>query len=233
MSNNKMKGLLKGLRYISHIFENEKESEMQIGYPTDVKHVAHIGWDGQSVNTPSWMNDSKAPPGFSSAPLSLGGEGKDDSSIKLATEESSKSARCSPARDLPDMPKASRRHASTGSSAETPMREKSEKTKQSKKSSKGVSKGLSIIKSNDSSKSQEVESPTKRPEIPKKSRRKKSRDSMEGSSRSSRISSRRANGSKSDSISECGSVSRADDLCQTSGLNSSEGGEDKGYIGIS
>ena len=30
---------------------------MQIGLPTDVKHVAHIGWDGPSVNSaPSWVN---------------------------------------------------------------------------------------------------------------------------------------------------------------------------------
>lgn len=28
---------------------------MQIGYPTDVKHVAHIGMDGPSANTPSWV----------------------------------------------------------------------------------------------------------------------------------------------------------------------------------
>lgn len=35
--------------------ENEKEPEMQIGFPTDVKHVAHIGWDGPSVNSPSWV----------------------------------------------------------------------------------------------------------------------------------------------------------------------------------
>lgn len=28
---------------------------MEIGYPTDVKHVAHIGWDGQSSNAPSWV----------------------------------------------------------------------------------------------------------------------------------------------------------------------------------
>ena len=32
-----------------------KEPEMQIGYPTDVKHVAHIGWDGPSINSPSWV----------------------------------------------------------------------------------------------------------------------------------------------------------------------------------
>ncbi|GAV89752.1 PBD domain-containing protein, partial [Cephalotus follicularis] len=56
-----MKGLLKGLRYISQIFD-EKEPEFQIGYPTDVKHVAHIGSDGPATNAPSWMV------GFQSAP---------------------------------------------------------------------------------------------------------------------------------------------------------------------
>ncbi|XP_020249541.1 CRIB domain-containing protein RIC7-like [Asparagus officinalis] len=60
----KVKGLLKGLRYISGIFENEKEQEMVIGNPTDVKHVAHIGFDGPVVNNPAWMND------LHSAPLS-------------------------------------------------------------------------------------------------------------------------------------------------------------------
>ncbi|KAE9619392.1 putative CRIB domain-containing protein [Lupinus albus] len=55
MSSKKVNGLLRGLKYISQIFENEKEEEIQIGNPTDVKHVAHIGWDGPSVNTPSWV----------------------------------------------------------------------------------------------------------------------------------------------------------------------------------
>ncbi|XP_015691823.1 CRIB domain-containing protein RIC10-like isoform X2 [Oryza brachyantha] len=46
-----------------------KEHEMQIGSPTDVKHVAHIGWDGLTGNvSPSWMNDIRA----SSELLSLG-----------------------------------------------------------------------------------------------------------------------------------------------------------------
>ncbi|KAF8108830.1 hypothetical protein N665_0104s0144 [Sinapis alba] len=54
-----MKGFLKGLRYITQIFDEEKEEEMQIGFPTDVKHVAHIGSDGPAANTPSWMNDFK------------------------------------------------------------------------------------------------------------------------------------------------------------------------------
>jgi hypothetical protein len=90
-----MKGLLKGLRYISQIFgkhkipdlchlscvhriatahkakcigwivsshlvivrpADAKEPEMKIGSPTDVKHVAHIGWDNvSSVTTPGWV----------------------------------------------------------------------------------------------------------------------------------------------------------------------------------
>lgn len=36
--------------------EEEKEAEIQIGFPTDVKHVAHIGWDGPAAqDNPSWV----------------------------------------------------------------------------------------------------------------------------------------------------------------------------------
>lgn len=76
------KGIFKGLRYIAQIFgnkpcpsmliitifnkllkicpfadnsEKKSKSEFKIGLPTDVKHVAHIGWDGPSVHTPSWV----------------------------------------------------------------------------------------------------------------------------------------------------------------------------------
>lgn len=35
-----------------------QKHEMEIGYPTDVKHVAHIGWDGPSVGGPSWVRNS-------------------------------------------------------------------------------------------------------------------------------------------------------------------------------
>lgn len=72
----KMKGLLKGLRYISQIFDEEKEKEIQIGFPTDVKHVAHIGWDGPSSavdNSPSWMKEFKPAGGAQSAPLDASG----------------------------------------------------------------------------------------------------------------------------------------------------------------
>ncbi|KAG8490558.1 hypothetical protein CXB51_013670 [Gossypium anomalum] len=32
---------------------------MEIGNPTDVKHVAHIGLDSSSGTAPSWMNEFK------------------------------------------------------------------------------------------------------------------------------------------------------------------------------
>lgn len=32
-----------------------KEHEMEIGLPTDVKHVSHIGWDRSSDHAPSWV----------------------------------------------------------------------------------------------------------------------------------------------------------------------------------
>ncbi|KAD7117947.1 hypothetical protein E3N88_05215 [Mikania micrantha] len=50
-----------------------KEREMEIGYPTDVKHVAHIGWDGSSGSAPSWMNEFKTAPDF--AATSIGNSG--------------------------------------------------------------------------------------------------------------------------------------------------------------
>ncbi|KAJ7566300.1 hypothetical protein O6H91_02G096200 [Diphasiastrum complanatum] len=60
--------LRKGLKVISQLFDF-REHEMEIGYPTDVKHVAHIGWDGPSINGPSWMDELRPAPDFSSAPL--------------------------------------------------------------------------------------------------------------------------------------------------------------------
>ncbi|XBI31162.1 hypothetical protein VPH35_054770 [Triticum aestivum] len=45
--------LIKSFRSLSHIFELYKDEEdedddIQIGFPTDVEHVAHIGLDGSS-----------------------------------------------------------------------------------------------------------------------------------------------------------------------------------------
>lgn len=59
---------LKRLTAISEVL-GWREREMEIGYPTDVKHVAHIGWDGPSVGGPTWMDELKPAPDFSSGPL--------------------------------------------------------------------------------------------------------------------------------------------------------------------
>ena len=46
-----------------------KEHEMEIGCPTDVKHVAHIGWDSAAGGaSPSWVNGHQK---FRALPLRL------------------------------------------------------------------------------------------------------------------------------------------------------------------
>ncbi|XP_048131996.1 CRIB domain-containing protein RIC10-like isoform X3 [Rhodamnia argentea] len=91
-----IKGIYKSFKYISQIFGESngsscfvidylkmggirsvvlKEREMEIGYPTDVKHVSHIGWDGPSGNGPSWMNEFRAAPEFSGSLRSIGEPG--------------------------------------------------------------------------------------------------------------------------------------------------------------
>nr|CAB3475236.1 unnamed protein product [Digitaria exilis] len=62
--------LLRGFKNLSQIFavydeEEEEEREMVIGLPTDVKHVAHIGWDGSTSTTSSlgsWNRAAPPPP---------------------------------------------------------------------------------------------------------------------------------------------------------------------------
>lgn len=50
------------LVYKEEMEDEEEEKEMEIGYPTDVKHVTHIGWDGSTTINPikGWEN-LKAP----------------------------------------------------------------------------------------------------------------------------------------------------------------------------
>lgn len=233
----KMKGLLKGLRYISQIFDNEKEPELQIGYPTDVKHVAHIGWDGPSVNSPSWMNEFRSRPEFSSAPLGITGEATE---IQWVSEDSSRRGpriKNSPARELPELPKASRRHSSASNSLsiDSPNHEIFDKPKQSRRhlsvgsSNNSPTRGLSDSTTPTyplHSSSLESGSPSKNPRdnIPKKTRRKKSKDSSgSGSTRFKARAHLTSTSLFSDpgSGSESGSVSRFKDneLSQTSSLN--------------
>ncbi|CAL9206604.1 unnamed protein product [Musa hybrid cultivar] len=148
------KGILKPLKYFSQIFDN-KEDDMQIGFPTDVKHVAHIGWDGPSVSSPSWMKEyHSAPLGSScgedgresSPPESWGSQefasgGMEDSSVRQAAGRSKPSSSAvEPSPDSPDLlpastkPKHSRRHQSDGSmsgdSVEAPRRSRKPRKKE-------------------------------------------------------------------------------------------------------
>ncbi|XXG41502.1 hypothetical protein AAC387_Pa01g1947 [Persea americana] len=47
--------MTKSFKNFSHLFvykeEDMEEVEMEIGFPTDVKHVTHIGWDGPTTTT--------------------------------------------------------------------------------------------------------------------------------------------------------------------------------------
>ncbi|XP_078176449.1 CRIB domain-containing protein RIC10-like [Carex rostrata] len=56
----KLKGVFKGLKLISQIFVvKESSNNIEIGHPTDVKHVAHIGWESPTgpSSSPSWLGD--------------------------------------------------------------------------------------------------------------------------------------------------------------------------------
>ncbi|XP_012085755.1 CRIB domain-containing protein RIC4 isoform X2 [Jatropha curcas] len=53
--------IVKGFKTFSQLFvyeEEIEEMEMEIGLPTDVKHVTHIGWDGSGNENPiqGWDN---------------------------------------------------------------------------------------------------------------------------------------------------------------------------------
>ncbi|KAG8078616.1 hypothetical protein GUJ93_ZPchr0007g5987 [Zizania palustris] len=60
----------RGLLLVHNIYRWQvKEHQMEIGYPTDVKHVTHIGWDsptGSAASPTSWMNGMKGSSDFSS-----------------------------------------------------------------------------------------------------------------------------------------------------------------------
>ncbi|KAG2613736.1 CRIB domain-containing protein RIC10-like isoform X1 [Panicum virgatum] len=51
-----IKGIFRGLKIIAQIFTVQREHEIEIGYPTDVRHVSHIGF-GASGSCPSWMSE--------------------------------------------------------------------------------------------------------------------------------------------------------------------------------
>ncbi|KAK1259555.1 hypothetical protein QJS04_geneDACA020755 [Acorus gramineus] len=55
----RLQKLIRGFKNISHLFykvdddddDDDEEMEMEIGLPTDVDHVAHIGWDTPNIHS--------------------------------------------------------------------------------------------------------------------------------------------------------------------------------------
>ncbi|KAF8775091.1 hypothetical protein HU200_005143 [Digitaria exilis] len=140
----KMKGVFKGLKVISQIFV-VKEHQMEIGHPTDVKHVAHIGWDSPtgSAASPSWMNDMKGSPDFSSL-SSIGpsartswtsqdfDEPRDISPFGIFSENTSQEA--TPYPEIPKPPRKSRRKKSKNDSPRASARSSRSSRSRSKSS---------------------------------------------------------------------------------------------------
>ncbi|XP_019452175.1 PREDICTED: CRIB domain-containing protein RIC4-like [Lupinus angustifolius] len=55
--------LIIGIKSLSQLFFEKEDIEMEIGYPTDVKHVTHIGLDGSTTtnNIKGCWDNLKAP----------------------------------------------------------------------------------------------------------------------------------------------------------------------------
>nr|XP_043622212.1 CRIB domain-containing protein RIC7-like [Erigeron canadensis] len=159
----KVKGFFRGLKNISNLFDEEdEEQEIQIGMPTDVKHLAHIGADGPAAESPSWMRDFGDGQGHS-APMDM----------TPTTNKGTKNHRITRSeelnRDLPDVPKTSRhRHHRSMDNSMDHESQSSTKTKHRRHHR--------IRRSHDKDKGT-------LPDIPKKSRRKKPKDE-DGSTKS-------------------------------------------------
>uniref|UniRef100_A0A5B7BA01 Putative CRIB domain-containing protein RIC7-like isoform X1 n=1 Tax=Davidia involucrata TaxID=16924 RepID=A0A5B7BA01_DAVIN len=180
-----MKGLLKGLRYISQIFDNEKEPEIQIGHPTDVKHVAHIGWDAPSASSPSWLNEFKT----TSEPSASATK----SSAKKEMKKSLGAQLDSPTRRSGSKTKQSRDNHSLTGSVGSPARDSSSSTKpRGHKNSLPDSPTHDLSNRSRRHQNSNLGSDSPSQDLPpksKQSRRRKSRDSSDGgSTRSSRSS---------------------------------------------
>ncbi|PSS24010.1 CRIB domain-containing protein [Actinidia chinensis var. chinensis] len=67
---NRIHRLVKSIKSFSQLFvyKEEREMEMEIGLPTDVKHVTHIGWDGTTTTNPVKGWENLTPPELLSFP---------------------------------------------------------------------------------------------------------------------------------------------------------------------
>ncbi|KAA8543395.1 hypothetical protein F0562_021110 [Nyssa sinensis] len=228
--------------------QDDKEPEMQIGNPTDVKHVAHIGWDGPSIDSPSWMKDYNSPQGCQSGPLNNNGETRENPEVNWVSEDPrSSQTQNTSARGFCELPKSSRRQSLPDGSlgSESMTQDRSTKST-SRHSRQHQSIGSASKDSWDSTKPTRQDSSfgsdlssQNPPEISKKSRRKKSKESVSiGSTRSSSRSKANTSNSYTSPFSdpgpEPGSIAacNGNEFCQTSSLKPLEQEEEKDRNGI-
>ena len=61
----KLQKLVKGFKSLPQVFHREVEvMEIEIGSPTDVQHVGHVGWDGSNNTSVSTMKTWDRAPEF-------------------------------------------------------------------------------------------------------------------------------------------------------------------------
>ncbi|KAG9145665.1 hypothetical protein Leryth_018718 [Lithospermum erythrorhizon] len=131
-----MKGISKGFnKYITICSFVVKEEEMQIGCPTDVKHVSHIGFDGSSGSSPSWMNKFDTGPDFQSSSI-----GAADSTLSPWTSQDSDNMG-QQSTEAPPKPKKLRRKKKKSSTTSSP-RAGGVKIKTSRKSKSKLVEGV-------------------------------------------------------------------------------------------
>lgn len=124
---NKMKGIIKGFKYMFNNFA-VKERELEIGCPTDVKHVAHIGWDGQSGNAPSWMNQFKKGPDFAAASIGNSGSSLSPWTSQGVGESNEAQSTCETNKEV-NVKKQRRRKSKTTSSPKSSSSSRAMKSK--------------------------------------------------------------------------------------------------------
>ncbi|KAI4312018.1 hypothetical protein MLD38_036875 [Melastoma candidum] len=130
----KIKGFYKGFKFISQMFVlKEQEIEMEIGCPTDVKHVTHIGWDGPSGNGPAWMKEfNNAPELQSSLQEAVDTQGPNPTNDVSSHSQAAGKSKDNPTSEAPTVSKKQKRKKIKSSSSSAKSTAKSSRAGKSK-----------------------------------------------------------------------------------------------------
>ncbi|XP_071717579.1 uncharacterized protein [Rutidosis leptorrhynchoides] len=192
----KVKGIIRGIKNISsQIFEDEKEQEIIIGQPTDVKHVSHIGCDGAAAESPRWMKGFDASKDCKSGPLDTTGSTVETPDVNWVSEDSTRrrarkdershrsSRSVETSKDLPLLPRSTKnRHRSMDNAMATEALNKdssSNRSRHTRRHHRGSRRSQDQNAGDDDSKTDIRKKSSRR------SRKSKEESSGEGSTRSS------------------------------------------------